>query len=295
MWGEKDRRGRTLRGNWTIRDILKWTRGYFRDGGIVQPRLEAEILLASVLGVDRLHLYLYPEQPLTPEERLRYRDVIKKRRNGVPLQHLTGEVSFLGLRFRVTREALIPRPETEELVEKALAALPRDREVFCLDLGTGSGVIAVCLAKFHPLARVTAVDVSESALALAAENAERHDVSERITFIKSDWFSRVDERFDLIVSNPPYVDEQEIKTLSTEVRRHEPRIALDGGSGGTQRIEELANGLREHLRPGASVLLEIGDGQAQRVAEQMSRVGLVETLVEQDLAGKQRFVIGRCP
>lgn len=247
------------------------------------------------MGVDRLHLYLYPEQPLTAEERLRYREAIKKRRDGVPLQHLTGEVSFLGLRFRVTREALIPRPETEELVEKALAALPRDQAVRCLDLGTGSGVIAVCLAKFHPLAHVTAVDVSDVALALAKENAERHEVSDRIDFIKSDWFSQVDERFDLIVSNPPYVDEQELMTLPVEVRGHEPRIALDGGSGGTQRIEELAVGLREHLRPGASVLLEIGDGQGRRVADQMTRVGLVETLVEQDLAGKERFVIGRCP
>ncbi len=293
--GGRERRGRTLGGNWTIREILKWTRGYFRDAGIVQPRLEAEILLASVLDVDRLHLYLYPDQPLTSQERLRYREVIKRRRSGVPLQHLTGEVSFLGLRFRVTWEALIPRPETEELVEKALEALPRDQEVRCLDLGTGSGVIAICLAKFHPLARVTAVDISDEALALAKENAERHAVSDRITFLKSDWFSQVRERFDLIVSNPPYVDEKGLMALPVEVRGHEPRIALDGGTGGTQRIGELATGLRDHLMPGASVLLEIGEGQGQRVAEQMTRVGLVGTLVEQDLAGKERFVIGRCP
>jgi release factor glutamine methyltransferase len=263
--------------------------------GIVQPRLEAEILLASVLGVDRLHLYLYPEQPLSADERLRYREVIKQRRSGVPLQHLTGEVSFLGLRFRVTSEALIPRPETEELVEKALAVLPRDQAVHCLDLGTGSGVIAICLAKFHPQAEVTAVDVSEEALALARENAERHDVLDRIAFVQSDWFSRVDERFDLIVSNPPYVDERELATLPVEVRGHEPRVALDGGVDGTQRIRELAADLRDHLRPGASVMLEIGEGQGQGVVEQMVSIGLVETLVEEDLAGKERFVIGRCP
>lgn len=278
-----------------MREILNWTRGYFKDAGIVQPRLEAEILLAFTLNVDRLHLYLSPDKPLTGEERAQFREAIKKRRAGVPLQHLTGEVRFFGLRFRVSKDALIPRPETEELVERALFLAPRDRDIACLDLGTGSGVIAVCLAKFLPRAAVTAVDLSPAALRLARENAQLNGVLDRITFWESDWFKRVEGAFDLIVSNPPYIAEEELEGLSVEVCQHEPFLALDGGKGGTERIEALATGLQGHMRPGGAVLLEIGNGQGARVVELMRRAGLIEARMEEDLAGKQRFVIARCP
>jgi len=247
------------------------------------------------LDVDRLHLYLSPDKPLTLDERAHYRDVIKKRCSGTPLQHLTGEISFFGLQFRVSSEALIPRQETEELLEKALDLVPRDREIACLDLGTGSGVLAVCLARFLPRARITAVDLSEEALGLARENAQLHDVSDRITFLKSDWFERVSEKFDLIVSNPPYIAEEELVTLPVEVRAHEPRVALDGGKEGVEQIESLTRSLKEYMLPNASVLLEIGNGQGRTVVERMDAVGLVEARMERDIAGKERFVIARCP
>lgn len=293
--GIEEERGTTLGVDWTVREILRWTRGYFKDGGILKPRLEAEILLAHVLGVERLHLYLSPDRPLSMDERTRFREIIKERRGKVPLQYLIGEITFLGLRFRVGKEALIPRPESEELMEKALGLAPRDRKIACLDLGTGSGVMAVCLARYLPLARVTAVDLSQEALSLARKNAELNNVTNRIDFLKSDWFERVEGEFDLIVSNPPYIAVEELASLPAEVREHEPRVALDGGRDGVERIEALTRTVREYMSPGGSLLLEIGDGQGASVVEQMREVGLVEAMVERDLAGKERFVIARCP
>lgn len=291
----KKKGGTTLGVDWTVRKILSWTRGYFKDGGILKPRLEAEILLAHVLDVERLHLYLSPDRPLTVDERTRFREIIKERRAQVPLQHLIGEVTFLGLRFRVGKEALIPRPESEELLEKALDLALRDREISCLDLGTGSGVLAVCLARYLPLARVTAVDLSREALSLARENAELNNVFNRIDFLESDWFNQVEGTFDLIVSNPPYIAVEELASLPVEIREHEPRVALDGGRNGVERIEALTRRAREHMRPGASLLLEIGNGQGESVVERMREGGLVEAKVERDLAGKERFVIAQCP
>lgn len=288
-WG-----GNTLAVEWTIREILNWTRGYFKDAGIPQPRLEAEILLAHTLNVDRLHLYLSPDKPLTPDERTRYRTVIKARRTGVPLQHLIGEVRFFGLRFKVSRDVLIPRPETEELLERVLKLAPRDRGIRCLDLGTGAGVLAVCLARYLPRAEVTAVDISPEALSLAEENASLNGVRERILFIKSDWFSGIEGEFDLIVSNPPYVSSEELKGLAREVRNHEPRAALDGGLDGLEQIGALLGGVDSHLRPGGHLLLEIGDGQGERVARMIRDIGL-EVRIEPDLGGKERFAVARCP
>ncbi len=288
--------GGELTVTWTVRGVLNWTRGYFEDAGIVQPRLEAETLLAHVLRVDRLHLYLSPDQPLTLAEREGYRTAIQSRRSGTPLQHLIGEVPFLGLRFRVGPQALIPRPETEELVEKTLRLAPREREISCLDLGTGCGVIAVSLARYLPRARVTAVDLSPEALTLARENAALNGVLDRILFLESDWTSALDgDAFDLVVSNPPYLPRQEIAGLATEVRDHEPRMALDGGEDGTDEIARIARGLYGRLRAGGTVLLEIGDGQGETVVAHLAQTGFLGAAVERDLAGKERFVIVRCP
>ncbi len=289
-WGENE-----LAVEWTIREVLNWTRGYFKDAGITQPRLEAEILLAHALDVDRLHLYLSPDKPLTCDERSRYRTVIQERKSGTPLQHLVGEVTFFGLRFKVRRDALIPRPETEELLERALNLAPRDREIRCVDLGTGAGVIAVCLARFLRRAEVTGVDISPEALRLAVENARSNGVEERVTFIESDWFSRVEDRFDLIVSNPPYVSTDEIESLAPEVRVHEPLVALDGGATGLERIEALVDGVGDHVTPGGVLLLEIGYGQAGAVVDLLRGAGISETNVEKDVSGVERFVVAQCP
>jgi len=289
-WG-----GTKLAVEWTIRKVLNWTRGYFKDAGITQPRLEAEILLAYALGVERLQLYLSPDQPLTIEERSRYRSVVQERKAGTPLQQLIGEVTFFGLRFKVAKDALIPRPETEELLERVLRLAPRERDIRCIDLGTGSGVIAVCLARYLARATITAVDISEAALCLARENAEMNGVSDRITFRESDWFEHVDGQFDLVVSNPPYVAADDLDGLPPEVRLHEPTVALDGGRDGLERIEALIGSVRERVLPGGAILLEIGHGQAERVTALLRDAGLREVVVEPDLAGVERFAVARCP
>jgi release factor glutamine methyltransferase len=255
---------------------LNWTRGYFEGAGIIQPRLEAEILLAHALEVDRLQLYLSPDKPLTEDERSRFRGFVVRRKAGTPLQHLIGEVTFFGLRFKVRRDALIPRPETEQLLDRTLKLVPRDRPSRCLDLGTGSGV-----------------DVSSDALALAAENAESNGVADRIDFLASDWFAAVDGEFDLIVSNPPYVATDEIPSLPTEVRQHEPRVALDGGDEGLECIGRLLGEIGKHLASEGRVLLEIGHGQGERVKGMMDEVGLVDVSIDCDLSGRERFAFGR--
>jgi len=287
--------GTTLSTEWTIREVLNWTRGYFEAAGIVQPRLEAEILLAHALDVERLNLYISPDQPLTVDERTRYRTVVKKRRDGAPLQHLIGEVRFFGLRFRVGREALIPRPETEELLDHILRLVPRDRDIACLDLGTGTGVIAVCLARYFPQAAVTAVDVSEAALELARGNAALNGVEDRITFLESDWFDRVSGGFDLIASNPPYVDASQWERLPKEVSEHEPRVALDGGPDGLREIARLLEAVPAHMNADGLLLLEIGHGQDAAVIEMLEKNGLVDAHTEPDLAGKERYAVARWP
>lgn len=247
------------------------------------------------MGVDRLHLYLFPDTPLTPEERSRFRDVIKKRHSGVPLQYLTGEVQFYGLRFRVRQDVFIPRPETEELLEIALGLIPRDQSANCLDLGAGSGVIAVSLAKYLPQVRVTAVDLSSLALELTRDNAVLNRVTDRVSVVCSNWFERVTGKFDLIVSNPPYIAEEDVDKLPGEVREHEPRQAFDGGRHGMEEINKVIGGLKEHMNPGATALFEIGDGQGAMVRQRMEQAGLAEVRVELDFAEKERYVIARCP
>jgi release factor glutamine methyltransferase len=278
-----------------VREVLNWTRDYFADGGIVQPRLEAEILLAHSLDIDRLHLYLSPDKPLSAGERERFRHLVKRRRSGEPLQQLTGEVSFFGLRFRVDRTALIPRPETEELVDHALRMVPRERPTRCLDLGTGAGVIAVCLARFLPKTDVTAVDISTEALELAAGNASLHGVNDRITFLHSDWFAQVEGRFDLIAANPPYVATSAIEQLAQEIRDHEPRRALDGGADGLGALRILTEEAPQHLAPEGRLVLEVGCDHAKAVAALVQAAGLQAVDVMNDVAGRERFVVAQCP
>ncbi len=287
--------GTTLTTEWTIREVLNWTRGFFEDAGIVQPRLEAEILLAHALDVDRLHLYLAPDKPLTSDERTRYRTVVKERRSGVPLQHVIGEVSFYGLRFHVDGDALIPRGETEEMLDQVMKRAPRDREIRCLDLGTGTGVLAVCFARYLPLATVTAVDVSPAALKVAQQNATLNEVSDRIEFLESDWYEKVEGRYDFIASNPPYIATSDLDGLASEVRDYEPTIALDGGEDGLEQIRRIASPILSYLQPGGVVLMEIGHQQGAQGVEIFTSSGLVDVGIERDMAGKDRYLVGRCP
>ncbi|MCR4403779.1 MAG: peptide chain release factor N(5)-glutamine methyltransferase [Candidatus Acetothermia bacterium] len=281
-----------MEGEWTVRRVLGWTGDYLRRGGVERACFEAEELLAHVLGVERLMLYLQPERALTAEERARYRELIRQRHAGVPLQYLLGEVEFMGLPLRVDGRALIPRPETEQLVELILRDLGSLAEagLKLLELGTGSGAIAIALAHSLPRGEITAADISTPALALARENAARNGVASRIALIQSDWFAAVEGRFDLIVANPPYVSRDEARSLPREVREHEPRSAWDGGEEGLEALRRIVTEAPPYLKAGGGLYLEIGASQGARVRSLALASGAYERMeVLPDLSGRERF------
>ncbi|MFW5878810.1 MAG: peptide chain release factor N(5)-glutamine methyltransferase [Myxococcota bacterium] len=257
---------------WTVMEVLDWTAGRFKRAGIDTPRLDAEVLLAHVLGCDRLRLYVEHDRPLNPDERARYRDLVRRRTAGEPAAYLIGEKEFYGRSFKVDRRVLIPRPETEHLVDAALEAL-RDEpaastgEPMALDLGTGSGCIGITLAAELPGLRMVMVDLSQDACELAAENAERLGVAERVRILQGDLFSPVEREgagpFSLIVSNPPYIASDEVAGLMRDVRDHEPSGALDSGPSGTEVLERIIREAPRFALPGASVILEHGEGQGE--------------------------------
>jgi len=257
---------------WTIRELLKVTTDYLSEKDISSPRLNAEVLLAYQLQIDRLRLYLNLDKPLTEKEISGYRALIKRRVERCPLQYITGTQEFWSLDFTVNRNVLIPRPETEILVEQALGILKKssfnnDRPMI-LDLCTGSGVIAIVLAKELPQSRIWAADISSQAIEVANLNAERHNVSDRIQFRQGDLLSSVDElSFDMIVCNPPYVAIEEYPQLPKEVRDYEPRIALDGKKGGMFFIEKILQHAMDYLVSGGWILMEMAPLQTQHVIE----------------------------
>lgn len=281
---------------WTVLELLRWTQGHFAARGIESARLDAECLLAHALGSDRLRLYLDFEKPVEAAERARFRELVRRRADErVPVAQLTGRKEFWSLPFEVTPDVLVPRPETEELVAWLLDQLPdREAELQVLDVGTGSGAIAVALASELPKARFTATDVSEAALAVARRNAERHGVAGRIRFLAGDAFAPVrGERFDAVLANPPYVAERDAAGLAPELR-HEPRGALFAGPDGTGLLRRLARALPAHLEPAGLAALEVGAGQADDVAGWLAEAGLVGVETRRDLAGRPRIVVGRC-
>ncbi len=290
-WGPPAARGSS---QWTIRRVLEWTTGYLRRGGVEAARFEAESLLAHALRVERLEIYLNPERVLSLKERARYRELVRQRRAGTPLTHLLGTAQFMNTTLKVNRSVLIPRVETEELVEHILhdfgPSAPAQR-LSVLDLGTGSGAIAVALAKEWPQACVLAVDISKEALKLARENAQSNGVAGRVFFLCCDWFSAVHGEFDLIVSNPPYIPSEEWERLPEEVREHEPRQALDGGPGGLRAMERIACEAPRFLRPGGRLYLEIGAHQAEDVRALLKQTAAFSHLeIRRDLAGRERIV-----
>jgi release factor glutamine methyltransferase len=255
---------------WTILSLIQWTTRYFRSKGIEQPRAGAELLLAHALGMERLQLYLNYDQPLKPEELTRYRDAIRRHAAREPVQYITGHQEFWSLELEVNPAVLIPRPETELLVENALSLLAgsRNRNPLVLELGTGSGAIAVALTHEHPTLRVIASDISPAALAVARRNAERHLVDTRIHFVAMDLFRAFISApvFDLLVSNPPYITDAEFSELAPEISGNEPIAALRGGPQGLSCIRSIIADAHRHLRPEASLLLEIGQGQSSILA-----------------------------
>ena len=295
--------------DWTIGRLVEWTRGFFDKKDIDQPRLEAEILLAHVLGAERIDLYLRYEDAVSEDERTAFRDLVRRRAGGEPTRYLVGACEFLSLAFKVTPDCLIPRPETEMLVEEVLhrrratpaplleggeAASPGP--VTAIDLCTGCGCVAVGLAVRLPDCRVTATDISPAALAVARTNAEAHGVATRVTFIEGDLYDALDaadaEPADFLLANPPYVAQGEWDGLPREIREHEPRDALVAGPDGTECVERILKGARAYLKPGATLLVEIGAGQGAKVTDMATAVrGLSGVGVLKDYAGLDRILV----
>lgn len=275
----------------TVLEILQSTAAYFAKRGVENPRLNAEHLLAHILKRKRIELYLEFERVLTEAELAPLREVVRRRGQGEPLQHLLGTVEFDGRVFLCDKRALVPRPETEQLVELLKSRIPHPASRI-LDVGTGSGVIALSLAAAFPEAMVTATDISEDALALARENAERLSLTNRIEFSIGDLLAYVAQVYDLIVANLPYVAAGERATLSREVR-HDPEIALYGGERGDEIVRKLIETAPSTLKPGGWLALEVGLGQADDLAALMAEKNYHDIKTEADYGGVIRFLFGR--
>lgn len=275
---------------WRISDLIAWTTDYFKRRGIETARLDAELLLARALECSRLDLYLNYFEPVAPFHLRIYRELVRRRARREPVAYIIGEKEFMGLKFKVDRRVMIPRPETEILVEAALKRVgPEGR---ALDLGTGSGAIAVALAKRLPGWDIWATDISREAVEVARLNAEAHGVD--VKFAVGDLFGPIDGlKFDLIVSNPPYIPSSEIPSLQPELS-YEPRIALDGGEDGLEVLRRIVSEAWGHLSPGGLLCLEVGFDQARKVVELLEREGMYEgPEVIKDYSRIDRVVVAR--
>ena len=259
---------------WTVARLLAWTRGHLEEKEVAEPRLSAELLLAHVLDCPRIKLYTNSEMTPSPDQLTTFRDLVRRSATHEPIAYLTGRKEFFSLAFEVTPDVLIPRPETETLVERVLAhCTERDRpDATLLDLGTGSGCVAIAILVNCSGMQVVASDISEAALAVARRNAESHGVLDRMRFVAAPGLDLPPEvvpagGFDVIVSNPPYIGEAEMATLPANVRDHEPRIALTEGADGLSVYRILAETGAAVLKPDGAVFVEIGAGMAQAVGE----------------------------
>lgn len=293
---------------WTVGRLLQWTVEYLGKHGADNPRLDAEVLLAAARGCKRIDLYTSFAEPASDEIRTAFRELVKRRAAGAPVAYLVGHREFYSLDFEVNSDVLIPRPETELLV---VALLDRVKQrtssasgspapspqppasLHIADVGTGSGILAVCAAKYIPTAHVIAIDISPAALAVARRNAERHGVADRITYIESNLFAAApaEAKFDFVVSNPPYISTTEMEQLARDVREHEPHLALHAGEKGTDIVEALIEQAAARLKPDGALLIEISPMIAASV-EQLIRERPVLDLSPtiKDLAGHARVI-----
>ncbi|HPT66993.1 MAG TPA: peptide chain release factor N(5)-glutamine methyltransferase [Bacillota bacterium] len=288
--------------NLTVGDAVLKTAKYFSGLGLPAARLEAELLLAFVLGWDRIKIYQNWDCPLRSQEIDAYRNVLRQRAQGTPMAYITGKKPFLQWDFQVEPGVLIPRPETELLVEVAISALDemaggQAAGLRVADLGTGSGIVAISLSKLRPGILVDACDLSEQALTVARNNARQLAAEENIRFFQGDFFAALDqvrpaEGYDLVVSNPPYIPSKEIPGLAREVRQ-EPLLALDGGPDGLAAYRQILAGLPDTLRPGGGLVVEHGYDQAPALVDLFRRAGFAETKSFKDLAGHDRVLWGK--
>jgi release factor glutamine methyltransferase len=275
----------------TVLGVLQATTAYFKKRGVENPRLNAEHLLAHALGRTRMELYLEFERTLGEAELAPLRKLVQRRGDGEPLQHLLGTVEFCGDTFLCDNRALVPRPETEHLVELVESRIENPKSKI-VDVGTGSGVIALSLAKKFPEAQIFAVDVSEDALALTRENAIRLGLSGRVQLRKSNLLENLNERFDLIVANLPYIATQDRDTLSREVL-HDPEVALFAGARGDELVRELIDQAPGRLRPGGLLALEIGLDQSEALLSALAEKNYRDIYPKNDYSGVIRFLFAR--
>ncbi|MEQ8330561.1 MAG: peptide chain release factor N(5)-glutamine methyltransferase [Longimicrobiales bacterium] len=285
---------------WTVLRLMRWSGTYLEEKGVERGRLDAELLLAHALDVERLQLYLQFDRPLQSAELDRFRPLLKRRAGREPLQYIVGRAGFRELHLRVDPRVLIPRPETEGLVEEVLAwaAATGRTGLSALDLGTGTGAIALSLALEGPFARVVGTDVSEGALAVARENAADVTTDGQVEFRQGSLYAPLGphERFDVVVSNPPYIAEAEASSLQPEVGEWEPPEALYGGPDGLAIVRGIVAGAGGRLAPGGLLALEIGAGQAGPVVAEVEQTGEYEEVrVRRDLSGRERIVTARKP
>ncbi len=274
----------------TVLDVVQSTTAYFKKHDVEHPRLNAEHLLAHSLGCKRLELYIQFERALHESELAPLRELVRRRGQGEPLQHLLGTVEFCGQTFLCDKRALVPRPETEQLVELVIAD-SQSPIANVLDVGTGSGVIALSLALHFPDAQITATDISSDALALAQENAARLGLG-RVQFRQTDLIADVDGQFDVIVANLPYVATSEHASLSREVL-HDPEVALFGGEKGDELMRALVEAAPNHIRPGGLLALEIGGGHGDSLSGLLSLKNYHDISLKKDYAGVTRFLLAR--
>ncbi len=280
--------------SWTVLKMLSWMTDFFGEKGIDNPRLDAQLMLAQLLGLDRIGLYMQHDRPLDAAELDRLRPLVRRRGQREPLQYLLGETEFWSLPFKVSPAVLIPRADTEILVEEALKqAGERAEQGSVIDVGTGSGAIAVSLASELAEWRVTAFDISGDALAIAKANAELNHLSQRIDFCQGTLAELPAEKYDLIVSNPPYIDADEWTGLMPEVRDHEPKLALVAANNGLECYQLLAGQAARCLNPGGWLLVEIGYQQGDAVMQLFAAAGLKNVYLRQDYAGQPRVVGGQ--
>ena len=275
----------------TVLEVLQSTTAYFQKHQIENARLNAEHLIAHALGLTRMDLYLEFERKLSEPELAPLRERVKRRAQGEPLQHLLGTVEFCGQTFLCDKRALVPRPETEQLVELLVSGVSDQRSrIRIVDVGTGSGVIALSLAKQFPEAKIFAIDVSEDALALARENEARLGLTDRVEFRKGDLLENFPERFDLIVANLPYVSMQDRQSLAREVL-HDPEVALFAGEKGDELVRKLIEQAPSHLNPGGVLALEIGINQAEGLTDLLRQKNYHDIRAKKDYAGFARFLL----
>ncbi len=280
---------------WTVRRVLEWTIEHLKKNGSDTPRLDAEILLAHSRGCPRIQLYVQYDEELGDDERLKMRELVKRRAAHEPVAYLVGRREFFGLDFEVGRGVLIPRPDTETLVVQALELAKLMEAPRVLDLCTGSGCIAVSIAKNCPKARLTALEISPAVADFARRNIEKHALGERVELLEGDLFQPVDGReFDIIVSNPPYVPDGEIATLDPDVRLHEPELALRGGADGLDIVRRIVTVSAKYLSSTGALLLEISSEQAESVVKLFEEHGGFQPArIAKDLSGQSRVVWAR--